>query len=150
MDRLSALDASFLRVETPTAHMHVGWVSVVDRPAGAARLEAAAPEGRVAPRLPLGPRFRPRVVTPPLGAAAAARLPLVPLFRRRVGPLPLGGTEPVWRDDPSFDLGRHIRTAPDDRELDSRDLQRLADDFLSVPLDREKPLWEILVVPRMV
>ena len=26
--RLSALDASFLAVETPTAHMHVGWVAV--------------------------------------------------------------------------------------------------------------------------
>ena len=27
-ERLSALDASFLAVETPTAHMHVGWVAV--------------------------------------------------------------------------------------------------------------------------
>src|SRR5580704_6140196 len=26
--RLSALDASFLAVETPTAHMHTGWVAV--------------------------------------------------------------------------------------------------------------------------
>ena len=26
--RLSGLDASFLAVETPAAHMHVGWVAV--------------------------------------------------------------------------------------------------------------------------
>ncbi len=29
--RLSALDASFLAVETPTAHMHVGWVATFSR-----------------------------------------------------------------------------------------------------------------------
>ena len=30
--RLSALDASFLAVETKNAHMHVGWVAVFDPP----------------------------------------------------------------------------------------------------------------------
>src|SRR5437764_12338208 len=32
--RLSALDASFLSVESPTAHMHVGWAAVFEPPAG--------------------------------------------------------------------------------------------------------------------
>ena len=32
--RLSALDASFLAVETPTAHMHVGWAAVFEAPEG--------------------------------------------------------------------------------------------------------------------
>ena len=31
--RLSALDSAFLAVETPTAHMHVGWAAVFDPPA---------------------------------------------------------------------------------------------------------------------
>src|SRR3954464_12720813 len=31
-DRLSPLDASFLAVERPTAHMHVGWVAYFDPP----------------------------------------------------------------------------------------------------------------------
>ena len=35
MTRLSSLDSSFLRVETPTAHMHVGWLSTLELPAGA-------------------------------------------------------------------------------------------------------------------
>ena len=37
MDRLSPVDASFLRVETPTAHMHVGWLSLLELPSGASR-----------------------------------------------------------------------------------------------------------------
>jgi WS/DGAT/MGAT family acyltransferase len=121
------MDASFLRVESPAAHMHVGWLSTVDRPSGAPRLTADALRERVAGRLHLAPRFRQRVV-----------------------PVALGVTEPVWRDDPAFALEDHVREAPDDREVDSRDLQRLAEAFFSVPLDRDRPLWEILVVPRMV
>lgn len=127
MERLSAMDSSFLRVESPAAHMHVGWLSVVDLPEGAERLTADALRERVAGRLHLAPRFRQRVVH-----------------------VALGVTEPVWRDDPGFVLGEHVREAADDREVDSRDLQRLAEEFFSVPLDRERPLWEILVVPRMV
>jgi diacylglycerol O-acyltransferase len=127
MDRLSAVDASFLRVESPTAHMHVGWRSVVDRPPGMARLDAAALRARI-----------------------AARLDLVPRFRQRIVGVPLGMTEPVWADDPEFDVDRHVHELRDDGELDGRDLRAVADAFLSRPLDRSQPLWEILVVPRMV
>ena len=35
--RLSPLDASFLAVETPTAHMHVGWAAIFEPPADGAR-----------------------------------------------------------------------------------------------------------------
>ena len=126
MDRMSALDSSFLRVETPTAHMHVGWVSMLERPPGMARLDAA--------------RVRERI---------AARLPVVPRFRQRVVPVPLGLGEPVWGDDPDFELEAHVAEASYDGELDGRDLSALADDFLSRPLARERPLWEILVVPRV-
>src|SRR4051812_28545446 len=64
MDRLSALDASFLRVESPTAHMHVGWLATVDLPAGVERLERAALVERIAGRLHLVPRFRQVIRTP--------------------------------------------------------------------------------------
>src|SRR5262245_6363488 len=33
-ERLTALDASFLDVETTSAHMHVGWAAVFDPPEG--------------------------------------------------------------------------------------------------------------------
>src|SRR4051794_6899973 len=126
MDRMSALDASFLRVESPTAHMHVGWVSMLERPPGMARLDAA--------------RLRDRI---------GARLDAVPRFRQRFFAVPLGLGEPVWGDDPAFALGLHVAEAPDDSELEAGDLRALADDFLSRPLDRDRPLWEILVVPRV-
>jgi diacylglycerol O-acyltransferase / wax synthase len=52
--------------------------------------------------------------------------------------------EPVWSDDPFFDIAEHVREAPPGARL-----QEIADDFLSRPLDRGRPLWEILVVPRI-
>jgi hypothetical protein len=38
MQRLSALDTSFLRVKTPTAHMHVGWMATLELPDGVREL----------------------------------------------------------------------------------------------------------------
>ena len=40
--RLSGLDASFLSVETPTAHMHVGWVLAAAGPFVVGTVSAAA------------------------------------------------------------------------------------------------------------
>ena len=74
--RLSPLDASFLAVETPTAHMHVGWVAVLEAPADRRR-----PELRGAP----GPHRGPALPGASLPAGAAKR------------PLGIGG--PVWVDD---------------------------------------------------
>jgi WS/DGAT/MGAT family acyltransferase len=123
MDRLSALDASFLRIETPTAHMHVGWLSTLRLPPGQQRLNTDSLADRVAARLHLAPRFRQRVQSAPLG-------------------------EPVWADDPRFRLERHILEYEGPRIASDRGLSRLAGEFLTQPLDRSRPLWSILVVPR--
>ena len=51
-------------------------------------------------------------------------------------------------DDPGFRLNRHVRPiegAPPTRAQ----LDVLAGQFLSVQLDRSRPLWEIAVVPRL-
>jgi WS/DGAT/MGAT family acyltransferase len=120
MTRLSTMDSSFLRVETPTAHMHVGWLSWLDLPAGQERLDVELLVQRLAARLHLFPRFRQRVVRVPLGMA-----------------------EPVWRDDPGFDIRDHVSEADAGRPVDE-----VVDELLSTPLDRNRPLWEILVVPR--
>jgi diacylglycerol O-acyltransferase / wax synthase len=113
------MDGSFLRVETPSAHMHVGWLSSLELPAGQDRLDTAVLLDRLAGRLHLFPRFRQRVVRVPLGMA-----------------------EPVWRDDPAFDLRRHVREA-----RPGQPVQEVVDAVLSTPLDRDRPLWEIVVVP---
>lgn len=126
MTRLSSVDSSFLRVETPTAHMHVGWLSLVDLPAASPHLDTKLLIERIEARLHLAPRFRQRVVRVPLAVA-----------------------EPVWRDCADFDIQRHVKTLHDRGKLDGDRLRAAADAFFSRPLDRERPLWEILVVPRL-
>src|SRR3954471_4402749 len=120
MSRLSTMDSSFLRVETPTAHMHVGWMAWLALRAGQVELDVELLIERLAARLHLFPRFRQRVVRVPLGVA-----------------------EPVWRDDPDFDIRRHVLLAPPGRPVDEA-----VDAFLSTQLDRDRPLWQILVVPQ--
>lgn len=123
MQRLSALDTSFLRVETPTAHMHVGWLAMLELPHGVRELDPDALAERIAGRLHLAPRFR-----------------------QLVAPAPLG--EPVWADDPDFRLDRHVTVAPVREVADRRALELLASEFFSVQLDRAHPLWRLVVIPR--
>ena len=85
VERLSALDASFLAVETPAAPMHVGWVSTYDLPEDGSR-----------------PRF------PELFEHLAGRFAHAPRWRRKLAPVPLGITEPAWADDPDFDPAQHL------------------------------------------
>ena len=126
MAPLSSLDSSFLRVETPTAHMHVGWLSHLDLPLGVDRLDVDRLVASIGSRLHRAPRFRQCVVDRPLG---------------------LG--EPEWIDDPDFDLRRHVQVAPCHAPVGRQGLRALADDFLSFPLPRDRPLWSLLVIPRV-
>ena len=114
MARLSVMDSSFLRVETPTAHIHVGWLSLVDLPPGAAHLDSDLLIERIEARLHLAPRFRQRVVKVPLSVA-----------------------EPVWRDAPDFDIHRHVSTLAVPGELKAQGLRAAVEEFFSRPLDRE-------------
>ena len=82
LDRLSAIDAGFLAQEGPTTHMHIGGVVTLDGPA------------------------------PPYDEFVAhvrSRLHLVPRYRQKVAKAPLETGLPLWIDDPSFNLGYHIR-----------------------------------------
>src|SRR3954452_24163325 len=125
MERLSALDASFLRVETRAAHMHVGWLATVDLPGGADVLPADEVRDRIAARLHHVPRFRQVVREPPGGLAS-----------------------PYWADAPDFDLNSHVR-ARAGAPPPATGVLSLAEDFFSMPLPRDRPLWELLIVPRL-
>jgi diacylglycerol O-acyltransferase len=113
-ERLSALDASFLAVERPTMPMHVGWVARFDPPEDG-----------------------PRPSAQDLLDHIAARMEHAHRYRQRLAEVPLGVHEPVWVDDPSFDPARHLHDA------DGENLDALVDDVLSVPLERDRPLWEM-------
>ncbi|TML08278.1 MAG: wax ester/triacylglycerol synthase family O-acyltransferase [Actinobacteria bacterium] len=125
--RLSALDGSFLRLESPQAHMHVGWSAIF-----------AAPEAGERPTIEA---LRERV---------SGRLDRVPWCRWRLREAPLGLTEPCWVEDRQFDLAAHVLApyGPDDQVSHSA-FAALRDELLSRPLDHARPLWQIVFVPRL-
>jgi WS/DGAT/MGAT family acyltransferase len=126
--RLSPLDGSFLRLDTPQSPMHVGWSAVFEAPA----------EGR------------PRPTVEAMRALAAGRLHEVPWCRWKLAGAPFGLSEPRWIDDAGFDLSAHIvqLTSTEDRVSDET-FETLRSAVMSTPLDRGRPLWQVFLVPRM-
>jgi WS/DGAT/MGAT family acyltransferase len=124
-DRLSVVDNSFLAIEGPHTHMHVGAVTIFD--AG----PLVTPEGGIAIE-----RVREYI---------AARLHLIPRYRQRLANVPLG-TRLVWVDDDHFNIHYHVRHTSLPRPGDERQLKRLAARIVSQHLDRAKPLWEMWIV----
>jgi diacylglycerol O-acyltransferase / wax synthase len=116
--RLSALDASFLDVESPTAHMHVGWAATF-----------LPPDDGVKPSFEV------------LRDHIAGRLGRAPRYRQKLSAVPLDVHEPVWIDDADFEPARHIRLAT------AGDLGEIVDEVMSVPLDRDRPLWQMWIAP---
>ena len=122
--RLTSLDASFLRVETPSAHMHVGWKGLFSPQPG-----------------------RPVTLTG-LRVSIAARLHHAQRFRQRLAFPPGGLAEPVWVDDESFAIEQHVvaLSGPEDR-LEAHEFDALCDRALSEPLERERALWRVYLAP---
>jgi len=113
--RLSALDASFLAVETPTAHMHVGWAATFSAPAHGELPHFSALRDHIELRIGRAPRYRQKLARVPFGLHA-----------------------PEWVDDPAFCVDRHVYRAPGP-------LHDLVDEVMSMPLRRDRPLWEIWI-----
>jgi diacylglycerol O-acyltransferase len=127
VSRLSPIDASFLSLESPRAHMNVGWSGLGPLTHGAPRPTVDALRERVERRLRHVPRCRQRLQFHPLG---------------------LG--EPHWVDDPSFALEDHVvALAGPDEPLSLERFEALRDALLSTPLDRSRPLWQIALAPRL-
>jgi diacylglycerol O-acyltransferase / wax synthase len=114
-ERMSALDASFLAVETSSAHMHVGWVAEF----------CASAENE----LPTFPQVRRHI---------ERRVGRAPRYRQKLAPVPLGVHTPEWVDDQAFAIDRHVYWA-------AGPLHDLVDQVMSMPLRRDRPLWEIWV-----
>jgi diacylglycerol O-acyltransferase / wax synthase len=118
-DRLSALDATFLHLERPREHMHIGAVATFAGP----------------------PPSHPELL-----AHVESRLRLVPRYRQRLARAPFDLLRPMWVDHPGFLLAHHVRhtalRSPGGREQ----LLELAGHAFSAQLDREHPLWELWFV----
>jgi diacylglycerol O-acyltransferase len=115
--RLSALDAAFLAIESERAPMHVGWAALFRKPA------APAPA-------PTFEQIREHI---------ELRLHRAPRYRQRLAAVPLRLDDPVWIDDPRFDVARHVRRAGHD------DFGELVDEVMSTPLRQDRALWELWI-----
>ena len=121
VDRLTALDASFLYLEEDTTPMHIGGVAIF-----------APPDDTID--------------TTRLSELVHDRLTLVPRYRQRIRQVPGGLAAPVWVDDPHFDLSYHVRRTALPRPGSDDQLHELVARVLSRPLDRDRPLWEMYLV----
>jgi len=124
--KLSAMDASFLYLETPEMPMHVGSMAIF--------------------RLPedfKGDFFE------DFKAMIASRLHIAPILKSRLEKAPLDIDHPSWVEDDQFDIDRHIfrgsLPAPHDRAT----LERIVGWMHAKLLNRARPLWEFYVFEGM-
>jgi diacylglycerol O-acyltransferase len=124
-ERLSALDNSFLALESRTTHMHVGAVTVFD--SGSFALENGG------------------IDIDRLRAFIESKLHMIPRYRQRLARVPIERF-PVWVDDDHFTIDYHIRHIALPRPGTEEQLKRIAGRLMSQQLDRSKPMWEMVVV----
>jgi WS/DGAT/MGAT family acyltransferase len=74
------------------------------------------------------------------------RLPAIPRLRQRLQRAPLGCGRPVWIDDTSFDLDRHLLAREWPSPFGNCQLLDVAADLLCDRLDRSRPLWRACLV----
>jgi WS/DGAT/MGAT family acyltransferase len=115
LDRLTAVDASFLHQEDADSHMHIGAVTIF--------------EGPPPPFVEVAEHIR-------------SRLHLVPRYRQKLAYPPFESGRPLWIDDASFNIEYHVRHSALPAPGTEQQLHRLAARIVSQQLDRSKPLWE--------
>lgn len=125
-DRLGALDASFLRLETRETPMHIGAVVILE---GDPLRDA---DGRL------------RIED--LRHLVESRLHLIPRFRKRVVEVPFDLGRPVWADDDRFDIAAHVRLTALPQPGTWDQLVTLTERLQEHPLHRDRPLWELWFV----
>jgi len=120
-ERLSALDASFLYLETANAPLHTGSVVLFQESPGALDHQ--------------------RVVK-----LIQERIAFLPRYRQRLREVPGGLAHPVWVDDAHFDATYHVRRSALPAPGSIESLYDLVGRIMSRPLDRRRPLWEVYLV----
>lgn len=116
--QLSSVDAAFLYLERKEIPLHIASVTIFDGP------------------IP----FKKFVAT------INSKLRFVPRYAQIVDVPPLNLGLPVWKDDPHFDIHRHIFRVTLEPPGGQAQLEALAGRILSPMMDRSKPLWDIHVI----
>lgn len=123
MRQLGGIDTMFVRAETPSMHLHVVGVLLLDT----SEMRGADARQRVR-------------------SLVAERLPLLPPFRWRLVEMPGGIGAPRWVEDAAFDLDRHVLLTTLPAPGSRADLERFVATVAGTPLDRDRPLWEMHLV----
>jgi diacylglycerol O-acyltransferase / wax synthase len=118
LQAISGMDATFLYGESPTNHMHVGSVVVIE---GSLKFET----------------FRDII---------HSRLHMIPKLRQRLMYVPLSIDYPYWVDDPNFDIDLHIRHIALPKPGGWKQLREAASQIFSEPLDHSRALWSMTFV----
>jgi diacylglycerol O-acyltransferase / wax synthase len=124
--KLSAMDASFLYLETPEMPMHVGSMAIFRLPEGYK-----------------GDFFE------DFKAMIASRLHIAPILKPRLEKAPLDIDHPSWVEDDQFDIDRHIFRASLPAPRDRATLERIVGWMHAKLLNRARPLWEFYVFEGM-
>lgn len=120
-DRLTPRDLAFLTEERPTSPRHNATVEIFEPGPAGFQYDAML-------------------------ALVADRLPFVPRFRQKLQVMPGLIANPLWIDDPAFDLEYHVRLSALPRPGSPEQLRDLVGRIVARPLDRERPLWEMYVI----
>lgn len=122
MQALTNLDTSFLHIENKSTPMHVGGVMLFSAPSdGAMNFK----------------RFRHHV---------SQRLQTARIFRQRLSATSSLIDNPVWIEDPKFNIDNHLRCNVQVGELTNEALEELSSHYFSVPLRQNQPLWQLLFI----
>ena len=79
-------------------------------------------------------------------AALAKRVKAVPEFRMKLADNQLNLDHPVWVDDEKFQLRRHLQRVGVPAPGGRRELAEICGYIAGLPLDRDRPLWEMWVL----
>src|SRR5438876_5722089 len=118
---MTSADVAFLHRESRNAPQHVGGLAIF----------AARPGGFEYDRLV---------------RLLEERISLAPRYRQKVRFVPGHLANPVWVDDPDFDITYHVRRSALPRPGSDEQLREFCARIQSRPLDRNRPLWEMYLV----
>jgi diacylglycerol O-acyltransferase len=115
---MSAADAAFLYLERKEIPLHIASVCIFDGP------------------IPFESFIK----------SVESRLHLVPKYLQVPVVSPWNLELPTWKEDPDFDIKRHVFHVELEAPGGEAELEALAGRILSEQLDRSKPLWDVHVV----
>jgi diacylglycerol O-acyltransferase / wax synthase len=122
MKKLTAMDASYLYLETPEVPMHIGGMAIF--------------------RIPDNYRAD---FFEDLKSMVGRRLHLAPMLTWKLAHTPLDIDHPSWTEDEQFDIDRHIFRGALPAPSDLPTLQRVVGWLHAKLLNRARPLWELYV-----